>query len=491
MIRYDIAQVAARKKPRARGTTANLPPVHGSVGCEQSYYRALRKMLSGIRNAIARDILPALASERRQQRLERRLRDVEEGSFAGIRALTAELTRQANSTVERILQLESERHTTQFMQSAHKALGVDLTAVVRQEDLGDYLRAAAARNTSLISSLSTNTVKQVEQAVLAAGIRGDSVQALKAVLTNQLGIADRRAQLIARDQTAKLNSDLNKIRQQQAGIDRYTWLTSHDERVRPLHQGLDGKVYDWGKPTGAEDGLPPGQPIQCRCVARGIVIFDEPVKSRARKVEPTIEPTPAERNSVLDLTSKRYVVDEGIKDGKEHLAAYDAVTGDKIKNIDSDRQSFVAFSDEMTAMISDPKRAVIAHHNHPSSGSFSNADLTMLHLFPGFSEIWAHGHNGSSYRARRAAKRLVSYDFERAKNQVKASLDIDVPSYFGTDTIAANAAVNPIYYHLVSLVLDKKGFIEYSADLAGSAKVTWEKHRAFWQKIIDRIGKDS
>jgi uncharacterized protein with gpF-like domain len=43
--------------------------------------------------------------------------------------------------------------------------------------------------------------------------------------------------------------------------------------VGPLHRSLDGKVYEYGKPTGAEQGLPPGQPINCRCVARGIVEF--------------------------------------------------------------------------------------------------------------------------------------------------------------------------------------------------------------------------
>ena len=54
----------------------------------------------------------------------------------------------------------------------------------------------------------------------------------------------------------------------------YTWMTSRDERVRPRHKELDGKEYEYGKPTGAEDGLPPGQPIMCRCVARGIVEID-------------------------------------------------------------------------------------------------------------------------------------------------------------------------------------------------------------------------
>ena len=55
----------------------------------------------------------------------------------------------------------------------------------------------------------------------------------------------------------------------------YVWRTSKDERVRPRHQHIDGIAYEYGKPTGAEQGLPPGQPIQCRCIAQAIVTFGD------------------------------------------------------------------------------------------------------------------------------------------------------------------------------------------------------------------------
>ena len=44
-----------------------------------------------------------------------------------------------------------------------------------------------------------------------------------------------------------------------------------DSRVRPLHQRLNGKIYEWGKPTGAEHGLPSGQPVRCRCRAKAVL----------------------------------------------------------------------------------------------------------------------------------------------------------------------------------------------------------------------------
>ena len=177
------------------------------------------------------------------------------------------------SMVDRVLDLAAKRHTKRFIETVKKALGIDIGAVVRDEDLTEYIALAAGRNASLIRSLAADMVKSVEQATLQNLMNNGSVAELRKKLTAEFGIGDRKARIIARDQVAKLNSDLNRMRHQQAGVTEYEWMTAHDERVRPLHRTLDGKVYEYGKPTGAEDGLPPGQPIMCRCIARGIVQF--------------------------------------------------------------------------------------------------------------------------------------------------------------------------------------------------------------------------
>ena len=122
---------------------------------------------------------------------------------------------------------------------------------------------------------------------------------LRARLKADFGIADKRAALIAQDQTAKLNSDLNRIRQEQAGVTSYEWRTSRDERVRERHRKLDGTVYKWGEPTGAEEGLPPGKPIRCRCVALGVVDFgDGPVRKPSHYEYPTKAAASRERRAV-------------------------------------------------------------------------------------------------------------------------------------------------------------------------------------------------
>lgn len=270
MRRYSLASLAERPK----GTKVELPIVDARLSADKAYYSALRTMLTQIAAETRERIIPLYQAEIEQKRSLRAFTgDADRSWFTVLAALSAQLQRIASNTVSRILDLEAQRHTDTFMATAKRALGIDLRAVVLQEDLTEYMQAAAARNASLIQSLGDDVVKRIEQTVYANSIAGNSVTTLRKALQEQFGIADHRAKLIARDQTAKLNSDLNRIRQQQAGVTSYVWTTAHDERVRPLHRSLDGRTYKWGENTGAEGGLPPGQPIRCRCVARGIVEF--------------------------------------------------------------------------------------------------------------------------------------------------------------------------------------------------------------------------
>jgi SPP1 gp7 family putative phage head morphogenesis protein len=94
---------------------------------------------------------------------------------------------------------------------------------------------------------------------------GLSVDALKEKLLAQAKISEARAELIARDQVLKLNGAINQARQEAAGVDRYTWSTVGDDRVRPTHVSKEGRVFSWADPP-ADTGHP-GQDYQCRCVA--------------------------------------------------------------------------------------------------------------------------------------------------------------------------------------------------------------------------------
>lgn len=104
---------------------------------------------------------------------------------------------------------------------------------------------------------------------------GRPIDSLKRELFARGDVSESRAELIARDQTLKTNAAINGARQESAGITKYVWSTSLDERVRgnpdgawpdaePSHYDLEGKIFSWDDPP--EPGHP-GEDYQCRCIA--------------------------------------------------------------------------------------------------------------------------------------------------------------------------------------------------------------------------------
>lgn len=265
MIKYDLRTLVPDSKKR-RGTEIVLPAVHERLGVKRQYERLLNRMLRQMAKNYRESVLPAL-------NFQRSLTIDEESWFTRLETDADATEAEILAIVGGILTVESLNHTKKFILSVDKSLGVDLAAIVRNEDLGAYLRDAVARNAALIKSLKQDAVKDIRRLVFQAKIDGRSAKSLSKEIAERFEVHANRAKLIAEDQINKLTADLNRLRQAQAGVKTYRWQTSRDERVRPRHRNLHRTEYRWGEPTGAEGGLPPGQPVRCRCSARAVIEF--------------------------------------------------------------------------------------------------------------------------------------------------------------------------------------------------------------------------
>jgi SPP1 gp7 family putative phage head morphogenesis protein len=237
------------------------------------YSQALLKLLQALATNVRTVVLPQYASELHDRIQNDRLLYDAESWFRLLDELRDALAGEVSEYAQSIFALEGQRHTETFVSQVQQLLGVDVAAIVREEDLGGILADANERNTALIKSLADETVAHVKREVFDAKLNATSARQLQSKLTERFGIQGRRARIIARDQLSKLNSDFNEARHTQAGLKEYQWWSSKDENVRPLHVSLHGMVFQYGKPTRAEGGLSPGKPILCRCIARGIVNF--------------------------------------------------------------------------------------------------------------------------------------------------------------------------------------------------------------------------
>jgi SPP1 gp7 family putative phage head morphogenesis protein len=141
-------------------------------------------------------------------------------------------------------------------------------------------------NVSLITDMGRAhlaKVQRIMRASAAAGLRWEDVAP---ELQRELGIGERRAKLIARDQTNKIVSDMARLHQQAAGIEEYTWRTAGDlavrgrpggeyERSESDHWHLEGRRFRWDSAPVTNDSTGernhPGQDIQCRCTAEPVI----------------------------------------------------------------------------------------------------------------------------------------------------------------------------------------------------------------------------
>jgi len=193
--------------------------------------------------------------------------------------VTPEVHEKAPRIASRTVVAQAQETDNKLAGRIRMSLGVELRTafLLDKSAIHSEMRDALADNIQLITSISDDYFDELET-VLGDNWEnvGDWHEAVAAV--EHLGdVTESRAELIARDQTMKMNSRFNQARQQSLGVTRYEWQTVGDDRVREAHQDLDGTVHDWDDPPTDADGNtgPPGDcGINCRCAADPILDLD-------------------------------------------------------------------------------------------------------------------------------------------------------------------------------------------------------------------------
>lgn len=122
-------------------------------------------------------------------------------------------------------------------------------------------------NTALIVDVPEKELKDIEGVVRRGVMNGRSVRDLAKDVKAKYPMTERRAKLIAQDQTLSLHADLTRNRLQSVGVKEYIWRSVQDSRVRPEHAEYNGNTYSWDKPP--VDGHP-GQSVRCRCRSEAV-----------------------------------------------------------------------------------------------------------------------------------------------------------------------------------------------------------------------------
>ncbi len=135
--------------------------------------------------------------------------------------------------------------------------------------------------TTLITRLASEDLQRIQTAVVTSLDAGVNINDLEATLRGISGFSPRRAQLVAMDQTNKLNITVQRANDLSLGFTRAVWIHVPGEFTsRETHREFNGQEFDLQE--GMYD-IDVGHNVQCaelpycRCVYRTIIpeVFDD------------------------------------------------------------------------------------------------------------------------------------------------------------------------------------------------------------------------
>lgn len=183
-----------------------------------------------------------------------------------IDGVRAEIEPLATAQAARVARKQADGVKTGTRAKANKQVkalkGVE--PIAQEPWLSPLIDSFVEANAGLMKKLVGDQASRVSQIVREGALGGVPQKEIAKQLDSVLETGMRHAKFVARDQTAKLNSQLTEVRMRRAGIDQYQWSGSMDERERETHRANEGKIFSWDSPPAATGH--PGQDPNCRCV---------------------------------------------------------------------------------------------------------------------------------------------------------------------------------------------------------------------------------
>lgn len=243
---FKKGQIRLRK--RRRNT---MKGVNHEVRIESPYERKLQALARGMHKRTFKDL--------------QKFSDVQK-----IKKYIQDVKRNYNLNYGRIPEIQQQAidayHKEQFTKELNKVLGVNVASVVSSIPIEDISKKWIKENVSLIKTIPSTYFEKIEKIINKTPLDRQAI--IKGIM--KLGYStERRATLIARDQTQKYIANLSEVRQTELGVDFYIWVTAGDDRVRPSHEEKNGQKIAWNNPP--SDTGHAGEDIQCRCIAEPVL----------------------------------------------------------------------------------------------------------------------------------------------------------------------------------------------------------------------------
>lgn len=211
--------ILPKKAKNVRKKTRDAKPVKHSKKIESDYYKALNNLVKQLK--VSTDEITNLSKNNASAD------DIANALEIGLQKSQRIFNENATNTAQTFTNQSSRYNKSKVEKSIANAFGVSTATIVDNESVSSALKLRTAQNTALIQSIPSKHWARVTQAVLD-NYTGQSDKSLSESLKEIGSITSRHARFIARDQTAKLNGSLTRIRHQNIGINSYRWSNSKD-----------------------------------------------------------------------------------------------------------------------------------------------------------------------------------------------------------------------------------------------------------------------
>ncbi len=269
-----MALKPVRKLCHPSGKATALPPIHPNVGIAVGYRQRIDKLIAEMQRSVVywlraqwRAVPPLLASDASPAAQ----------LIASMRTLSSRWLRRFEEGARRLgdyFATTVGKRSDAALKSILKDAGFSVKFKMTRP-MNDVMQATIGAQVSLIKSIASEHLSEVEGLVMRSVQQGGDLASLTTDLEARYGITRRRAELIARDQNNKATAAMLRVRYEELGITKAVWMHSGGgKEPRPTHVANSGKVYDvregWLDPA-VNERIWPGTLINCRCVARPVI----------------------------------------------------------------------------------------------------------------------------------------------------------------------------------------------------------------------------
>lgn len=266
-------------------------PINNNVAIKQRYEKALLRLVDRMRNTTENEIKKLFCSKSAKNyfkfandaKQEKTVTTKTKLLLAALLLKFQLMFKRKSKTLAQAMLEDAQKYASGAVRSSLKALTGESLDTSMLSHVGRIkLKALLQANVTLIKSIPEQYFTQITGELMRAIVTGSTVSLTDAIAKHGK-ISERRARMIALDQTNKAIQSISRQKMVDKGISRFQWVyTYRSKEPRPSHVAMNGNVYRMDAPPviNADSSGPPqygfpGDLINCKCIARPVAEWEK------------------------------------------------------------------------------------------------------------------------------------------------------------------------------------------------------------------------